>query len=314
LARTNPSLWDVLIAFFGGLAGLVAGTRKERSNVIPGVAIATALMPPLCTAGFGLATGKWYFFLGALYLYFINSLLICFATLLIVKHLKFHKKEFATKEKENRVIRSIWVIVIITILPSIYLAYRLVQRTIFEGNAKRFVQNEFHFKRTQVVNKNYTFLGNKKTIELLLIGQELTPLTIDSLRNRMALYDLDSTKLIIHQGLNARQEIDLAQIKASILEDVFAEEPDTLPQQVNKLEKTLPDISSELKTLYPEIKEYAIENAILIKQDSIRKDTLTFFIARTAKYLPVKEQKKLTDWVKQRIGADSVRFINELRR
>ena len=314
LARTNPSLWDVLIAFFGGLAGIVAGTRKERSNVIPGVAIATALMPPLCTAGFGLATGKWYFFLGALYLYFINSLLICFATLLIVKHLKFHKKEFATKEKENRVIRSIWVIVIITILPSIYLAYRLVQRTIFEGNAKRFVQNEFHFKRTQVVNKNYTFLGNKKTIELLLIGQELTPLTIDSLRNRMALYDLDSTKLIIHQGLNARQEIDLAQIKASILEDVFAEEPDTLPQQVNKLEKTLPDISSELKTLYPEIKEYAIENAILIKQDSLRKETLTFFIARTAKSLPVKEQKNLTDWVKQRIGADSVRFINELRR
>ena len=102
LARTNPSLWDVLIAFFGGLAGIVAGTRKERSNVIPGVAIATALMPPLCTAGFGLATGKWYFFLGALYLYFINSLLICLATLLIVKHLKFHKKEFAERTCGSR--------------------------------------------------------------------------------------------------------------------------------------------------------------------------------------------------------------------
>ena len=92
LARTNPSLWDVFIALFGGLAGIVALTRKERSNVIPGVAIATALMPPLCTAGFGLAMAKWYFLLGAIYLFFINSLMICFATILIVKQLKFHKQ------------------------------------------------------------------------------------------------------------------------------------------------------------------------------------------------------------------------------
>jgi uncharacterized hydrophobic protein (TIGR00271 family) len=312
LARTNPSLWDVLIAFFGGLAGIVAGTRKERSNVIPGVAIATALMPPLCTAGFGLATGKWYFFLGALYLYLINSLLICLATLLIVKHLKFHKKEFGTKEKQRRVIRSIWVIVIITVLPSIYLAYRIVQRTIFEENAKKYVQKEFHFQRTQVVSRNYMFDGNKKSIELLLVGKELSEPIIDSLRNRMQLYDLDSTKLIIHQGLNAKQEIDLAQIKASILEDVFKEEGDTLPQPVNKLDKPIPDISVELKALYPEIKQYTLANSVLFNQDSVRKDTLALFTAKTVKYLSIKEMKKLANWIKLRTNADSVKLINEL--
>lgn len=311
LARTNPSLWDVLIAFFGGLAGIVAGTRKERSNVIPGVAIATALMPPLCTAGFGLATGKWYFFLGALYLYFINSLLICLATLLIVKHLKFHKKEFGTKEKERRVIRSIWVIVTITVLPSIYFAYRIVQRTIFEENAKTYVQKEFHFQRTQVVSKNYLFDGNKKSIELLLIGKELSDSVIDSLRARMQLYDLDSTKLIIHQGLNAKQEIDLAQIKASILEDVFKEEADTLLQPINNLNKPIPDISRELSTLYPQIRQYMLTNSVIFSQDSFQKDTVALFTAITPQYLPTKEVKKLADWIKLRIGADSVKVIIE---
>jgi uncharacterized hydrophobic protein (TIGR00271 family) len=312
LARTNPSLWDVLIAFFGGLAGIVAGTRKEKSNIIPGVAIATALMPPLCTAGFGLATGKWYFFLGALYLYFINSLLICFATLIIVKHLKFHKKEFSSKEKEKRVIRSISIIVLITVLPSIYLAYRIVQRSIFEGNAKIFVQKEFHFQKTQVVGKTFSFERNKKSIELLLIGKELSQPIIDSLKNRMPLYDLDSTKLIIHQGLDAKQEIDLAQIKASILEDVYKEEADSLPQPANKLNRPLPDISKELMALYPEIKLFTLTNTILINQDSVQKDTLTLFTFKTVKFLPVKDLKKLSGWVKQRTGSDSVQLINEL--
>ena len=101
LARTHPSLWDVFIAFFGGLAGIVAGTRKEKNNVIPGVAIATALMPPLCTAGYSLASGQWYYFLGALYLFFINSLFICLATFLIVRHLQFQKKEFSSLQIEK---------------------------------------------------------------------------------------------------------------------------------------------------------------------------------------------------------------------
>lgn len=311
LARTNPSLWDVLIAFFGGLAGIVAGTRKERSNVIPGVAIATALMPPLCTAGFGLATGNWYFFVGALYLYFINSLLICLATLIIVKHLNFQKKEFATKDKERRVIRSILAILIITILPSIYLAYRIVQRTIFEENAKNYVQKEFHFKRTQVVSKTYSFDGKRKSIELLLIGKELPEVVIDSLKVRMHLYDLDSTRLIIHQGLNAKQEIDLAQIKASILEDVFKEDADTLAQLVNKLDKPIPDISKEIKVLYPEIRQYTLANSIVFNQDSLQRDTVALLTVRTQKYLAAAEARKLVGWMKQRIGADSVKLVNE---
>jgi uncharacterized hydrophobic protein (TIGR00271 family) len=313
LARTNPSLWDVFIAFFGGLAGIVALTRRERSNVIPGVAIATALMPPLCTAGFGLAMGKWYFLLGALYLFFINSLLICFATILIVKKLHFHKKEFGSIEKQKRVIRSIWLIVIVTIIPSIYLAYRVVQRSIFEGNAKSYVQNEFQFHRTQVVNRNFIIDGNKKIIELLLVGQALTPHIIDSLKERMPIYGLDSTKLVIRQGLDAKQEIDIAQIKASILEDVFKEEKqDSLPASIEKIDLPLPDLQAELKSLYPDLERYSLSQSVFNTLDSSgRKDTLSLLTAKFKRYVSAPERRRLQSWLRQRIHSDSVKLIIE---
>jgi len=313
LARTNPSLWDVFIAFFGGLAGIVAGTRKSKSNVIPGVAIATALMPPLCTAGFGLAMGKWYYLLGALYLFFINSLLICIATFLIVKHLKFHKKEFASKRTEKTVIRYIWIMVAIGVLPSIYLAYEIVQRSIFENNAKSFVQKEFRFQRTQVVSRSYKMDGKRSTIELLLVGQELPKTTLDSLQKRLHIYSLDSTKLIVHQGLDANKDIDIAQIKASILEDVFSEEniKDTVPVIPQKIDLPIPDLRNELKSLYPGMRWYTLSQGVVYSLDSTRRDTVSLFTASFTERFRAAEQTKLVNWLKQRIHSDSVKLFIE---
>jgi uncharacterized hydrophobic protein (TIGR00271 family) len=312
LARTTPSLWDVLIAFFGGMAGIIAGTRKEKSNVLPGVAIATALMPPLCTAGYGLASGQWYYFIGAVYLFCINGLFICLATFIIVRSLKFTKAEFATARQHKRVVRSIWMIVLLTVLPSIYLAVRIVQKAIFEQNAKNFVQNEFRFSQTQVVNRVYKFDTKKPAIELLVIGQELDAHTIDSLRGRMHLYSLDSSWLHIRQGLNAKMEIDIAQIKASVLEDVFKASRDTVknPQQLNKLERPLPEIETELRTLYPELKDYSLDNTIIknITQPG-RQDTVTLFVASFSRYLTNAERTRLAAWMKQRTGTDSLKVV-----
>lgn len=102
LARTQPNLLDVFIAFFGGLAGILAGSRKEKNNVVPGVAIATALMPPLCTAGYGIGTGQWNYFLGAFYLFLINSIFIAIATSLVVRYLKFPLTELPDKRTERK--------------------------------------------------------------------------------------------------------------------------------------------------------------------------------------------------------------------
>lgn len=314
LARTNPSLWDVFIAFLGGLAGIVAGTRKEKSNVIPGVAIATALMPPLCTAGFGLATGQWFYFLGALYLFFINSLFICLATLLIVRYLKFSKIEFPTEARQKRVIRSIWIIVILTILPSLYLTFRVVQRTIFEENAKRFIQKEFNFAQTQVVNRSFRFDHRNSAIEVLLMGQELKPRIIDSISQRLPLYNLGYADLIVRQGLDAKHEIDLAQIKASILEDVYtgnASKKDTLPAENKNEVKKFPDLKAELKSLYPGIRYYSLGETVINRLDSGRRDTVILFLANIKQRISVREKSRLQSWLKQRVQADSLKLIIE---
>ncbi|HOP45152.1 MAG TPA: TIGR00341 family protein [Flavobacteriales bacterium] len=151
LARTTPTLWDVLIALFGGLAGIVAATRKEKTNVIPGVAIATALMPPLCTTGYGLATGQWAYFLGALYLFFINAVFISVSAFLLVRLLRFPRATFVDQVQERRVRWIVWTVVVITVIPSIWLAYTLVERTLFQRRAELFVTQEFDFPETRVV-------------------------------------------------------------------------------------------------------------------------------------------------------------------
>ncbi len=313
LARTNPSLWDVFIAFLGGLAGIVAGTRKEKSNVIPGVAIATALMPPLCTAGFGLATGQWYYFLGAIYLFFINSFFICLATFLIVKKLRFHNKEFSTPAREKRVSRYIIIISVLIILPSIYLAYRIVQRSIFENSAKKFVKDAFHFARTQVVSHDYTFDGKEGKIELLLIGQPLSEHYLDSLRKSMPAYGLINTKLAVLQGLDAKQKIDLAAIKASVLEEISASERynDTMAENADKEERVYPELGQELQALYPGLKEYSLNAAVVHSFDTIHRDSVILFVGRFKPALDRKEKTKLGLWLKQRLQADSIKLVFE---
>jgi len=310
LARTTPSIWDVFIAFFGGLAGVVAGTRKSKSNVIPGVAIATALMPPLCTAGYGIATGQWFYFLGAIYLFFINSVFICIATFLIVKHLKFRKKQFATPETEKRVSRYIYTVVIITVLPSIYMAYRIVQKSIFETNAQKFVQNEFHFTKTQVLTAKYHYKGDKSSIELFLVGQPLDQPTVDSLSKHVSRYKLYNTKLTIHQGIDATKKIDLSAIKASVLEEVFAANL-TQTVKTDTLTNSMQDVKKELQILYPNLKEYSLGETILHHDESIPNDTVLLFTGKFAKPLSAKDKLILQKWIKQRTHADQLKLILE---
>jgi len=310
LSRTSPSIWDVFIAGFGGLAGIIAATRKHKSNAIPGVAIATALMPPLCTAGFGLASGNIYFFLGAIYLYFINSIFICVATYLIVRYLKFHKTEFEDKQYEKKVRRYILLIVLVTAAPSVYLAYRIVDKSIFENNARSFIQQELNYKNTQVISKTYKYSRDGNEIDLLLLGDELTPLDIDSLQKRMPSYKLDHTKLIIRQGLNAKNQLDISQIKASILEAVY--QGDSTSKKSNSYDafsRPIPEIDKELKALYPKLRSYSISNVEVKHIDTSSVDTVTIAVLDFPSMLPVKERLRLQSWLKNRLQSDSLQLL-----
>jgi len=310
LARTTPSIWDVFIAFTGGLAGIIAATRKEKSNVIPGVAIATALMPPLCTAGYGLAMGNWPFFFGALYLFFINSLFICISTYLIVRFLKFDKKHFEDSGVEKKVSRYILISVLVTIIPSIYLAYGIVQKSIFENNAQTFIREEFNFATTQVINRNLRYTKGEKEIDLLLIGSELPQATLNGLKNNLKKYNLEGTTLRIRQGLNARQEIDFSQIKASIMEDVFKKENQSATaKKIDKMSQPLPNISAELVALFPEIRSYSLSHAIINRLDTQKRDTLTLFTAEVSKKPSAANQTRIRSWLKGRLKVDSLRAV-----
>jgi len=310
LARTTPSIWDVFIAFTGGLAGIIAATRRDKSNVIPGVAIATALMPPLCTAGYGLAMGNWPFFFGALYLFFINSLFICISTYLIVRFLKFDKKHFEDPGVEKKVSRYILISVLLTVLPSIYLAYDIVQKSIFENNAQSFIREQFNFKTTQVINRNLRYAKGEKEIDLLLIGAEIPQNRVNAIKGNLKKYKLEGTTLRIRQGLNARQEIDFSQIKASIMEDVFKKENQSGSSvKADKLAQPLPEIRSELIALFPEIKSYSLANTVISRLDTQRKDTLTLFSAEVSKAPSASNQLKIRSWLKSRLKVDSLKTI-----
>nr|WP_317171770.1 DUF389 domain-containing protein [Spirosoma validum] len=207
---------------FGGLAGIVAGSRREKvTNVIPGVAIATALMPPLCTAGYGIATGNLYYFAGAFYLFLINGICISLATFLIVRFLGYHQKEYPTSEVERRVRNTIWLAVLIAIVPSTYLGYQIVRKTIFEEEAKRFVARECDFHYRQVIKYDAHFNQHQSRLELTLVGEPLPTDSINLLKAKMPTYGLNDAQLIVHQGSFKDAPIDVDALTNTVADQVI---------------------------------------------------------------------------------------------
>jgi uncharacterized hydrophobic protein (TIGR00271 family) len=218
LARTTPSLWDVLIALAGGLAGIIGQTRREKSNVIPGVAIATALMPPLCTAGYGLANGDWSVFGGAFYLFSINCVFIAFAAVVVIEFLRLPHRKFVDPRRERHVKRVLLAVVLATGLPSIYLATRLVDNEVFKSRAREFVRKEFKAVRVHVLETRLTPASHG--IEVTLIGPRLPATAIEAIAGRLPGAGLRGAVLSVHQAQAEDTKIDVGSLKADILADI----------------------------------------------------------------------------------------------
>ena len=288
LARTSPSVWDAFIAFFGGLAGIVAGSSRDKvTNVIPGVAIATALMPPLCTAGYGLASGNLYYFAGAFYLFIINSVCISLATLLMVRFLGYHQKEYPTREIERRVRHTIWIAVFFVVVPSSYLGYQIVRKTIFEQNAKEFVTNETNFAYRQVISYSANFNRAQNTLTLTLVGEPMPTDSINLLKAKMVAYGLDNTKLTVKQGNFKDAEVDVDAIKSTVTDQVIkysqasiARKDQTIDSLNRYIELTqtsrLPvaDLRNELKTLMPDVQTFTAAPSLIMNGNKATPDTV----------------------------------------
>lgn len=323
LARTSPTIYDVFIALMGGLAGVTALSTKEKGNVIPGVAIATALMPPLCTAGYGLATGNLIYFLGAFYLYFINSVFISLATFIGVRVMHFQRKEFVDKKREKTVRKYIVLIAILTMCPAVYLTVGIIQDTFFRGAANKFVAEQLAFENTQVLDKKIITDGKQREIRVVLIGQEVPEASIAIARSKMKDYKLVDTKLVVMQGMN-NESLDISSIRAMVMEDFYKNSEQRLLEQkrkIGELEEELhqykafnelsKEIIPELKVLYPSVRSVSISYAVETGVDSLRADTVALAVLKFGKEPNAAEQQKITRWLKARTGAAKLRLIAE---
>ena len=320
LARTTPTTYDVLIAFFGGLAGIVAQSRKDRtSTVIPGVAIATALMPPLCTAGFGLATLQFKYFIGAFYLFFINTVFIAIATFIVVRFLHYSKKEFVDKNREMRVRRSILLIVLVTIIPSVVIGYRIVKRSLFENDVKRYVNTVFQFPKTKVIEHTgiYRPDNGESYVEIYLIGEPISDEMIENARLQMPQYNLRDVRLV------GRQSGETDNLNFSTLQTGYQELLSEKNIRIRELETKLSafatdtlavrDITVEMRTLVPDLHDVTLSKAVRYNTDKTPTDTLVLCVMHLnkGKKLAAGERERIEQWLRVRTKTDSLKLYTE---
>src|SRR5574344_639763 len=322
LARTQPTVYDVLIAFFGGLAGIVASSTKSKGNVIPGVAIATALMPPLCTAGFGLATGNLYYFFGAFYLFFINTVFISLSTYLVVRILKYPKKVFLDKQTEKKVSRYVGVIVFFTIVPSLFLSYNLVRTTYFNERVRTFVAEELNFPNTQVLSKKITITHDLKEVKVILIGDVVADKIITQAKAKLPKYGLKGVSLVVQQGFN--QTTDINQLKSMLVQDLYHNSEDVLRQQsmqIDSLKRNLDwyrsndqmasQLVPELKVLFPDVNQISCSHTYMMNTATSQPDTVLLVYVKSNTKLRAAEQQKLQNWLAARVNVKNIKLIIE---
>ena len=319
LARTRPDIRDVFIAIFGGLSGILAGSRKEKTNVIPGVAIATALMPPLCTAGYGLASGHYEYFFGAFYLFVINTFFIALASILVVRYLRFPVTTFVSKERESNARRIIIFSTLVIIVPSVYVFYTVVRETYFYREANDFVGKNIMYEGCEIIKSEVIYNPDSiSIINLAIIGDEIPEKTIehwqDILNDR-----IKKTSLNIFQG-NSKEMARQAEFKQMI--DMFGQaqsasmykerEIEKLQNQIRLIEKgQFPkSISQELKIQFPSLQEVSmgmmVNHNFSQEMDTIPTLLLEWTDSLTTPETIVADQKKILDLLKLRLQRDSI--------
>jgi len=321
LSRTSPTIWDVLIAFFGGLAGIVASSRKKYNNVIPGVAIATALMPPLCTAGFGIANGQWSYFFGAFYLFIINSVFISIATFLMVRFLKFHTISYEDQDLKTRVRKWVGYIALLTILPSIFLAYKFVGEEFFKQKLQNYINNEFKTKNILVISKQVD--AADKSAKLFVLGDQINDSIIKILLDERSKYGLEKFQIEIMNASSDKADIDVNEIKSSIVEDLFKNQQEELKAKTIELEKLKRQSSSTISNAKNQRQVVEEFKAIFGEQDNVsfsdceqfdknnNADSVLLIVIKPLTNMSQSETKKIENWIKLRLNKKQVKILIE---
>lgn len=271
IARTKPTLLDVMVAFFGGVAGIIAGSRSKVTSAIPGVAIATALMPPLCVSGFGLAKGNMEYFFGSFYLFFINGVFIAFSSYIVVRYLKFPIKEYFDRKMKLRMRYIMLILILVFAIPSIYIFYSVIVEARYNRNTERYLRSTFNSDSTRVLDWRYDkdSLGDR-VLKIFIIGKDLSENTQDSLAGLTEAYGISNTKVDFvyprdfkgYQMLRTEFKTEMMHL-SEVSKNSRQELLTALDSSLRKSDSLrYSDYTSGLRALYPEIQGIAISKRV----------------------------------------------------
>ena len=312
LARTSPTFYDVLIALFGGFAGILEQCRKDKGTVFSGVAIATALMPPLCTAGYGLAYGEFSYFLGALYLFVINCTFIMLATYAGVKYFRFRPTEFQDEKIGKRTKRLTTALIIIFIIPSIWSAVMLIRQNNFEVNAVSFAEHRNTYGKS--ILYDYKIDHNDNTsLTLFFTGETLSERDKDELYSVAAEYDIEKEQIQIRDysmeeksGMDAFK--DIYEKKESII-SAKEQEIVLLKNELDRIksnELEYDNLSKEIFSIKSSVTDVTITKGHSFNRDSNADNEIISVSVSSADSIATSELDELREWLKVRLNTDAV--------
>ncbi|WP_026753852.1 DUF389 domain-containing protein [Sediminibacter sp. Hel_I_10] len=327
-ARTRPDIRDVLIAFFGGAALMIARTKKGTiASVIFGVAIATALMPPLCTAGYGLAEGNWQFFFGAMYLFSINTIFIALATFVVIKILRFPMLKYANSKKRKRISRLATLVAIVVMIPAIWTFLTVLQESKYQRDYKSFCENEVEANENLWLQKKSLDVENKK-ISLYFNG-DISDATLSDLQNEMKDYEnIQDFELVINANKTRNadrllESLDRAYVDLDQKDNVISglqKEIENLQSNITNLNKQVEANSGQSKVSFTNLSrdakvrfndlEYFGYAKMLASKDFINIDTLEVATVRwkvaLADSVVARKERDLSTWLKKELKIDSI--------
>ena len=318
LARTRPTIYDVFIALFGGFAGIIETSRKDKGSVITGVAIATALMPPLCTIGYGISIWKGSVIFGALYLFTINSIFIALATFFAVKYFRFPVVE-TTSEKKKLSKSVMYIILIAVIVPSVLSAIQMVQENNFLSHADKVVAENRNLGKCFIYDYKTHYTRKSQSLDLFLAGETLTPEARERLYKNAESYGIKRSQIVFHEdATSVREDLSEAEIIKGIYEHTD-KQIRQLTDSINKLESLIADyqskeipvqaISMELFAQYPEITNLSLSRGSSVGTQGKEKEQIVAFITSNAP-IDTELQDRIERWLKVRLNNENVMVIS----
>ena len=317
LARTRPTIYDVFIALFGGLAGVLETARKEKGTVLSGVAIATALMPPLCTVGYGIAHLSWQYTIGALFLFSINCIFIAMAAYIMAKFLKFPVK--TVEQHRTRYFILSYGLVLLLAATSIFTAYQVIRENEFTKQANRFVKKNQTIGKTYIYDSQVNIDVKPYALELRLAGEALNDEIREMLLRDAENYGIMRSQIVMHE--DATVEIDRFN-ETEIVKNLIATNASNIQVRDDSIkalnariayyqQQALPakQLAEELQVQLPTISRLTLAKGTMLEQNVVMSDEQVVVVAHCSEMPSEEEQTRVYEWLKVRLQVTNLEII-----